>query len=378
MTIRFACPGCQRTLNVPDQYAGRKSKCPGCAAAIMVPMANGAGNVMAAPNVSGPAGGSWLPPGVGQAPAVAPSAAVTTSPKAAPQWPAPAPSGGGGSIAPEWGSVATGLKLMRMATIIKILAIAFYFVGLIASALIFGAAMASVVQGSGQGQGSEPNNAAAGAGVLMLVVVFGVIAVYFLMLFIQYVLQVVGGSMALRVPPESGGKGLAIGVLLCILAPIFVVLIVGVANAIRMPILGLLAELGYVMIVLTEWVLFILFMHKVGTALDSAELRARAVNFGIWFGVNLASSLAGGCLIGIMIFMSFASLLGAFANTAAPDGTREAAQGFGAMAIVAVVVGVGTFVALLIIGLVTLIKYFGMMNAGIRTIRQRLAGAALA
>jgi len=48
------------------------------------------------------------------------------------------------------------------------------------------------------------------------------------------------------------------------------------------------------------------------------------------------------------------------------------------MAIVAVVVGVGTLVALLIVGLVTLIKYFGMLNAGIRTIRQRLAGAALA
>src|SRR6516165_595695 len=112
MTIRFACPGCQRTLSVPDQYAGRKSKCPGCSAALMVPAANG--NVMAAPNASGPAGGSWLPPGVGQAPAAL-SAAVTTSPTTAPQWPAPATSGLGGSIAPEWGSVATGLKLMRMA-----------------------------------------------------------------------------------------------------------------------------------------------------------------------------------------------------------------------------------------------------------------------
>ncbi len=47
MTIDFACSSCGRTLRVPEEYQGRKVKCPGCgniqaaiAAAIQSDMAN--------------------------------------------------------------------------------------------------------------------------------------------------------------------------------------------------------------------------------------------------------------------------------------------------------------------------------------------------
>lgn len=371
MAIRFACPGCQRTLNVPDQYAGRQSKCPGCSTPVMVPAANGAG-ITGAPNVSGPAGGSWLPPGVGQ------SAAVTTSPAAAPQWNAPAAGGFGSAIAPQWSSVATGLKLMRMATTIKIVATIFYLVGIIATVLLFGAAVASLVPRV-QGSGGQPSNAAAGAGVVMLVVVFGVVGIFLVALLAQYVLQVIGGFITLGTPPESGAKGLAIGVVVCLLVPIgsFFIRIVD-ALATGGSFIGAAAAFLQLIAIIVEWVLFVMFMHCVGTSLDSSELRSRAVNFGIWLGATFAGSIMATCIIGIMVFMSFASLFGAVANAAAPDGTREAAQGFGALGIIAAVIIVGTVVAWLTVGLVTLIKYFGMMNSGISTIRQRLAGAAVA
>jgi hypothetical protein len=39
MPIRFLCTQCNKRLTVPDQYAGRKAKCPNCAGPIMVPAA---------------------------------------------------------------------------------------------------------------------------------------------------------------------------------------------------------------------------------------------------------------------------------------------------------------------------------------------------
>jgi hypothetical protein len=36
---RIACPSCAKNLNVPDQYAGKKVKCPACQAVMTVPAA---------------------------------------------------------------------------------------------------------------------------------------------------------------------------------------------------------------------------------------------------------------------------------------------------------------------------------------------------
>lgn len=37
MFIRFTCPNCQKILKVGDKFAGKTSKCPGCAAPVTVP-----------------------------------------------------------------------------------------------------------------------------------------------------------------------------------------------------------------------------------------------------------------------------------------------------------------------------------------------------
>jgi DNA-directed RNA polymerase subunit RPC12/RpoP len=42
MPIRFLCARCTKRLTVPDQYAGRKAKCPSCGGPIMVPAAEAA------------------------------------------------------------------------------------------------------------------------------------------------------------------------------------------------------------------------------------------------------------------------------------------------------------------------------------------------
>src|SRR5260370_32333930 len=36
MSIAFSCPDCERTFKVPDAMAGRKAKCSGCGATILI------------------------------------------------------------------------------------------------------------------------------------------------------------------------------------------------------------------------------------------------------------------------------------------------------------------------------------------------------
>ena len=40
MSISFACPGCKKTIEVPDGLRGRRGKCPGCATMFVVPQAS--------------------------------------------------------------------------------------------------------------------------------------------------------------------------------------------------------------------------------------------------------------------------------------------------------------------------------------------------
>jgi uncharacterized Zn finger protein (UPF0148 family) len=37
--MRFSCPSCGKVLNVKDEYAGKKARCPGCQEGLTVPFA---------------------------------------------------------------------------------------------------------------------------------------------------------------------------------------------------------------------------------------------------------------------------------------------------------------------------------------------------
>ncbi|MDD4889267.1 MAG: hypothetical protein PHU85_05005 [Phycisphaerae bacterium] len=43
MSIRFACPGCKKTIDIMDSLRGRRGKCPGCGAMFVVPQQSDAG-----------------------------------------------------------------------------------------------------------------------------------------------------------------------------------------------------------------------------------------------------------------------------------------------------------------------------------------------
>jgi uncharacterized Zn finger protein (UPF0148 family) len=47
--MRFSCPSCGKVLNVKDEYAGKKARCPGCQEALTVPYAPEAADAAAAP-----------------------------------------------------------------------------------------------------------------------------------------------------------------------------------------------------------------------------------------------------------------------------------------------------------------------------------------
>jgi len=44
--MKFSCPSCGKTLNVKDEFAGKKARCPGCKEVLTVPYA---------PEAAGPA-----------------------------------------------------------------------------------------------------------------------------------------------------------------------------------------------------------------------------------------------------------------------------------------------------------------------------------
>ncbi|NIL97990.1 MAG: hypothetical protein GTO53_09575 [Planctomycetales bacterium] len=61
MPIEFVCPGCQKTLRVADDYAGRSAKCPNCQTVAQVPAAGRPATPPPpppAPPAAGPAGGA--------------------------------------------------------------------------------------------------------------------------------------------------------------------------------------------------------------------------------------------------------------------------------------------------------------------------------
>lgn len=42
MPIAVTCSACQKKINAPERYAGKRAKCPGCGAAIAIPVASAA------------------------------------------------------------------------------------------------------------------------------------------------------------------------------------------------------------------------------------------------------------------------------------------------------------------------------------------------
>ena len=62
--MKFACPACSKSLNIPDQFAGKKARCPGCKEVFEAPRSVGESEavVAEAPPMPRPVGPPPLPP----------------------------------------------------------------------------------------------------------------------------------------------------------------------------------------------------------------------------------------------------------------------------------------------------------------------------
>jgi hypothetical protein len=274
--------------------------------------------------------------------------------------------------------VATGLKLMRMATIIKILVFVFAFLGGIAAFLLMGAAALAAIQSAGARGTQPPDDTAAGVGIAAMVLVGGGALILLLIYFVQYLLQIIGGIFCCRAPQDSGARGLAMGLAACIVFPIIVFLIAFAAGLAKVPVVGNLAQFVQFIAQIAEWVFFVLLLHKIGAALDNAELRSRAINFAIWIGIYVLTAFFTVCVVVGAMFMGFAAVFSAASERADGMGGSGSAASAGAMFYISIAIVGFVFLMLITVFLIMLIKYFGAINSAVRTIRQRLAGAALA
>ena len=78
--ITFTCAGCGRSFTVPDAYAGRKARCKGCGAPVVVPEPLGVASASASPSTAAEAAVSAGTPADAAADAQDPGAALPTSP----------------------------------------------------------------------------------------------------------------------------------------------------------------------------------------------------------------------------------------------------------------------------------------------------------
>ncbi len=264
MPIRLQCPQCRKALSVDQQYAGRSLRCPGCSAAVKVPL---------------PATTSAFTPAT-PAPTMefAFDAPTTTHENAAP----PLPEG----VRDAWHTTAAGLKTVWLGTALQALS-AFIFL-LLVIALVFtagnvSALLARLIDAAAGGNPAESTegfrsfaDAKKDSGYLLIavLVVLGFIALG--ALFGIY-LRVLGFARCLAVP--SGGA--KVFVLVAFLCEVAIVAGQGVAigssftsNSIG-NIGGAVANLASFVGLLS----LLLFLRQVGVALHSPLIPGKVLRY---------------------------------------------------------------------------------------------------
>lgn len=308
MPIRFSCPSCQRVLRVDDQFAGKRSKCPGCSNPLTVPAGDNGFNITTQPSASAPAN-QWDSLGAGGG-----------------------DDAGGGPLPAGWLGVRSGLKLVRLAVTIMLCAFGLYVVGAIGisvtSAALFTAAInlmakptatPAPVPGPGElpGDPAPPGGAADPAAVFgaMGMGMFAVLGCFILMLvglvLTAWILQLVGYIKWLSIPRSAGGYGLAMTTLLCHLFPIAAFMLAcGAGLALPPRAAGMtsnLISLMHLAAALAGFICFLLFIRQVGVALDDEATRRSVVSYVIWFFATLGTYLLMICTaFGVVFAMAAA------------------------------------------------------------------------
>jgi hypothetical protein len=326
MSIRLQCPGCHKTLTIPDKYAGRSSKCPGCSTPIDIPAAGGDDG-----NPFGFSGSQQLIGTVAGRTVANDDIGNENDSPAVLQM----------RRAYGWQYVAAGLNNIWFGTGLFVLA-------LVTVPIVLGLAFNV---GRGVAALATDGDAPAAQGGAMAIAAFvGHLCIAGLVL-IGVVVRLIGFVRCVKAPAGSGAKLWAI---LALLAEI------GLVTGFAIPLLAALFkfELGWLALLLIAPAVvagltaLLIMLRQIAVAIGSKPLTRRVVNFLFWLG--------GGIVAGILLFgcAGIAALIGR-------DRFAEAGQGsFGGLAGILTCVNV-------IVALVVFTKYLGTLAAASDEIKKR-------
>jgi predicted RNA-binding Zn-ribbon protein involved in translation (DUF1610 family) len=269
--IKVTCSSCGVTLSTPDSSAGKRAKCPQCAAAIDIPSFDqddfeleplAAEPLVAEPLVAAPPAAEDRRPCpvcgemimreaikcrfCGEVFDKSLKGALRNSPQ--------------GIDAVAWSKVRSGLSIL------------YNCVGIMFGTIIL-AGVCGGIMGFTAGPDSPPEPPAA------FMIAF---AIGGLVILIAGIGMLVGQVRCTNVPPESGAHGMAVGSVVCTTGYIFMSMLGGALNTEGLTVVaGLLSMVG--------WFLFILFIRRSAQYLGDDELASNVAKF-LWFAVILIAS----------------------------------------------------------------------------------------
>jgi hypothetical protein len=333
MPIKFACPECNKPLKVPEEYAGRRLKCPACANPVVIPKPADPWDFDAPDTGAAYAG---------------------------------AGAGSGGTVEGDrdsWNAAAAGFSAVWWGTTLCVLAVSIV-VGILVVfiAIGIGDAMEMLARLAARGEaedGSEiyeppPRRSGTGlpseAGQLAL----GIAGIVVLLVVVGLVLRVVGFARVVAVPGESGAKPIAFLAFFCELGAFgaWTVWVAGhfVELAPGLVVLAFLGQLG-------AWLLCLLFLlvmvSSIGSALGSNLIGPKVTSFLLWFLLGIVFLVAFD--VGFYLFLR--SLL-----TGDPSASK------GMMFLIALGV---TVLVDVVIPLIMAVKYLGVLSITTDQIRRR-------
>jgi hypothetical protein len=299
---------------VADQFAGRQAKCPGCSTPVLVPttsVPDPAEAAYQAPATSPPRPAA--PPPAPPPPSGDPFAFSDSG--GAPRGQAPMSPGYGQQMGAGygrrdfaasgegelsgWKALASGLRLFQIGVMIYLGAITTGVVLLILMMMTIGFASVSFLD-SGMSRTRSMGGSADTMGAILVVFV-GLLVLVLLAVLTSWILALIGSIYMLQVPESTGGKPFPITILICMCVVMVYPLLVCAGGLSGATGLGTLGELLSGLAWLTATIMMIIFMHKIGTLLQSDALRKQAVRFAIWYGVTAGVIVVGSCGIGVMI-----------------------------------------------------------------------------
>jgi hypothetical protein len=301
MPITFNCPQCRKKYRVEDIYGGRQWRCPTCSADITIPRADeipveavDEGSRRPAPRYQdeGPRGPA---PRYADDDPRGPAPAPRRLYEDQPYEPEYRPSGGGGrELAPSWGTARAGLSVVNIGLIIYLVAFVIYVLTQV------------LIVTTARGGGPGANGLLAVATAVAIVFVLAALALL--------ILWFVGVGMCCATPSESGGKGLAVGSLICsvlsiVLGLALVVFAIALAGSRRPGSQGdaiLLLVIGGAagIVAFVGFVLFLFYLRAVASYFGNSGLAVNVIVYLIVTILFILGVVAAILILGAVIFES--------------------------------------------------------------------------